>query len=323
MRPLHSLVAALALLGASAGPACTRPQSSPTAPTAPSPAPPPRPCVTASDCYDGQQCEAGVCTACEEGECSRRNVDGECDTDQHCPINHYCVSSYHREPWYRVCRVNSSVPPNRYPRDALLTMETAHDELRDYTATLVRRERVDGELRPPEVIDIKYREPHSVHAHWIGDVYLGRRALYIGGHNDNRVRLHPGWAPGRATHDQAMQDSRRLLTQRTLGALIELIIRDLRSSEQHPEDHVVIKYLGETPGRAPTLRCFDVRFPLTGGYHAPHLRICTNAATNLLHIYKAWDEHEQLIADYEFRDLQVNVGLSSREFDPHGPDFNY
>lgn len=324
MRPLHSLVAALALLGASAGPACTRVQPAPAPPSTPIPLPPAQPCDESSQCSSDHLCEAGVCVPCEEGECFACHVDGECSRDQDCPINHYCTAAtYSKGPWCRVCTVNSQVPPNRYPRDALLGMETAYENLRDYTATVVRRERVLGELRPQEVIDIKYRKPYSVHAHWIGEAYLGRRALYVRGRDNNSVRLHPGWAPGRTTLDQALTDSRRLLTRRTLGDLIRMIIRDLRNSEQYPEDRVIIKYLGETPGRAPTLRCFDARFPLTGGYHASRLRICTNAATDLLHIYKAWDEHGQLLADYEFRDLQINVGLSTREFDPHGPDFNY
>jgi hypothetical protein len=66
-----------------------------------------------------------------------------------------------------------------------------------YTATLLKQERIHGELSEPQIIDLKLRhEPFSVYLKWhTGD--KGRELLFVEGQNDGKMIVHAGGLKGR------------------------------------------------------------------------------------------------------------------------------
>jgi hypothetical protein len=72
-----------------------------------------------------------------------------------------------------------------------------------YTFTLTRRERVGGDLLPPQVMDVKLRhQPFSLYMKWIegeGAGVKGRQLLYVDGQNDNKLVILPGGLLGRVS----------------------------------------------------------------------------------------------------------------------------
>ena len=79
-------------------------------------------------------------------------------------------------------------PAVQLARRASLRMK----DVRDYTAVLVKRERIDGELTTHESLFLKVRhEPFSVYIYCLGPTKpKGQEAIYVAGMNNNQVQAH-------------------------------------------------------------------------------------------------------------------------------------
>lgn len=219
-------------------------------------------------------------------------------------------------------------PPAADPRAALLAMEGAYAGVRDYTVTMVRRERVKGKLLPQETMEIKFRKPYSIYTRWTGTAHRGQEALYVRGKNGNKLIAHPGSFPDVTVSldpkgNLAMKGNRHPITEGSLGDLIALLVRDLKRAETRPQDGAKIRDLGESDRHGHKVRCFDATFAVADGYYAPHVQICMFSATNLPSRVQVWDAREQLLEDYEYRDLKTNVGLRDADFDQQNPRYNF
>ena len=64
--------------------------------------------------------------------------------------------------------------------------------IEDYSCTLVKRERIDGELRDYEWMYVKIRHrPFSIYTRFLKPKELeGREAIYVEGHNDGKIQAH-------------------------------------------------------------------------------------------------------------------------------------
>src|SRR5204863_5478443 len=62
--------------------------------------------------------------------------------------------------------------------------------IRDYTAMVVRQERIGGQLQPEAFIDVRIRQqPFSVCLKWTSPKQLaGQEAIFITGKNNNEIR---------------------------------------------------------------------------------------------------------------------------------------
>lgn len=347
MRPQH-LLASIALLGAPVGPGCARPQPPLVAELATSPAP--WPCVFTSDCLPDHLCAAGSCRPCQPGECTYCKNYGGCISDDVCAFDEICTSvsadSTRGDCQYSTC-VFAGFPeeakppaidipvelspadhdPDRpvpTPTDLLLAMFDSYLRVHDYTATLVRRQRVDGKLLPEEVIDLKFRDPHALYMRWRDS---GREVLYARGKHQDRLRTHPG-APPDVTTDldptsaAAMAGNRRPLTEQGLGDFIDIIARDLRRAASRPQDGLQIVDLRGSDVD-PRIHCIHLTFTAAAGYHAPRLEVCRYTATNLPSSVRVREHDLTLLESYEYRDLQVNVGLQDIDFDSRNPQYGF
>src|SRR4029079_19061697 len=121
------------------------------------------------------------------------------------------------EPVHRVAKANN--PPaapvvgQGHPLDPALDMakeglKVVEDTLTDYTCTVVKQERIKGELQPQEFMDAKIRNrklqdgkiiaPLSVYMKFVQpDNVKGREVVWVEGKNNNKLRAHEGGAAGR------------------------------------------------------------------------------------------------------------------------------
>jgi hypothetical protein len=76
-------------------------------------------------------------------------------------------------------------------------------QIPSYKFTLTRRERVGGDLLPPQVMDVKLRHsPFSLYMKWIegeGPGVKGRQLLFVEGANENKLVILPGGLLGRVS----------------------------------------------------------------------------------------------------------------------------
>jgi Protein of unknown function (DUF1571) len=65
-------------------------------------------------------------------------------------------------------------------------------EIRGYTATLDKTERLDGDLQPPEVLAVSFREqPFSALLEWQKNARLAKKSLYVKGQNNDKLLVLP------------------------------------------------------------------------------------------------------------------------------------
>jgi hypothetical protein len=81
----------------------------------------------------------------------------------------------------------------------LEAMQHAYAQLDHYTATFLTQERIDGELRPEQLVALKFKKPFKVYLRWVKGRHEGRQALYPAGADGRellvRVPLLVGGSP--------------------------------------------------------------------------------------------------------------------------------
>jgi outer membrane lipoprotein-sorting protein len=108
--------------------------------------------------------------------------------------------------------------------------QAAYAKIKDYSCTLIKRERLEGELSPNNVITLSIRkEPFSVSMVWQEPkASEGQEAVYVTGKYDGKMRVKMGGLLGSigfvtlALNDpRVRRESRHKLTEAGIGALID------------------------------------------------------------------------------------------------------
>ena len=106
--------------------------------------------------------------------------------------------------------------------------------VRDYTCTLIKQERVAGQLQPENVIAVKFRnQPFSVYMKWAAPrESQGQEVCYVQGKNNNMMRVHASGILGVAgfvaidpNDPKVMKNSRHTIQEAGLYNLIERLGR--------------------------------------------------------------------------------------------------
>jgi Protein of unknown function (DUF1571) len=200
-------------------------------------------------------------------------------------------------------------------------------EVKGYTCTFVKKERIDGKLFPPgkdehEVIKVACREvPFSVLFQWEKHRKLAARALYVEGQNDDKILARPFVTllpiMERALDDpDAKKSGRYTMAEFGMGIAVKRTRAAMRIAEARGTLHV--RYLGE----------FKLK---EAGDRVCHKFIRTpydpleEDALNELTIYidrETWlqvgsilrDPQGHLLAEYFFRDIVTNPTFSENQF---------
>jgi len=89
-------------------------------------------------------------------------------------------------------------------------------EVKGYSLTMQKQERIQGKLQPREVIEVHFKHGpaangHSVFMRWVEGARLAARVLYVDGENDNKMLVKPAGVGGflTVTRDPDGLDARR------------------------------------------------------------------------------------------------------------------
>ena len=201
-------------------------------------------------------------------------------------------------------------------------LEKGTSEVKSYTCVFRKRERVEGKLRDPEKIEIHFRqEPFSVRMHWLEGGGAAQTVLYVDGENDGKLLARPKF-PSFLTVSReidgpdAKQTSRFPISRFGMhkglqGTLASMHRADERAAlHLHYEGKYKVDQLG---GR----ECYKlVRTP----YEPPEedelneLTVYIDSVTWMQVGSVLKDIHGELIAEYWFRDVQLNPDLEKKQF---------
>ncbi len=199
-----------------------------------------------------------------------------------------------------------------------------------YSCTLVKRERLQGELGDPQTIDLKVRNsPFSVYMSFVKP-HTGREVLFVDGQNQNDLIVREAGLLGFAgkinldpQSTTAMSEQKYPITRVGIRNLLAELIQHFQSDTKYTESEVAVNPKAELNKRPATL--VQVTHPVPRQNFRSHIaRIYFDNELHVPIYYDAYmwpgQEGEQppLEESYWYTNLKVNAGLTARDFDAEG-----
>jgi hypothetical protein len=238
-----------------------------------------------------------------------------------------------------------SAAPARAAETTLTDLQARLDAARDawrgvksYTCTMIKQERVEGELLDEETVFTKLRHrPFSVYMKWTRDPHEGREVLYREGWNDGEIKGHEGGLLGVVNlnldprGDRAMDGNRHSVLEAGVGKIIKLLRENVAlailSGEGQVEDLGPVTLHGmKLHGYKLTLPAGKVKRGLIHDpkrYYSADLRLFLEPSKNLPVGMEARDAKGRLLETYGYTKLRLNPGLNDRDFDPDHDDYRF
>jgi hypothetical protein len=201
-------------------------------------------------------------------------------------------------------------------------------EVQGYRLIFLKQERQNGKLHPAEKIRVHFREkPFSVHMQWLAGERLAWKSLYVEGENDGKLLAVPSllkWIGTVVTRDvdgpDAKQSGMYTINQFGIYLAMQRTVTSMRTAQKagtlhlHYEGLVQLEQVGNRP-------CYKlVRTP----YEPPEendvneLILYIDQETLLQVGSVLRDSKNQLIAEYFFRDIEINPTFDAKQFTRKG-----
>ena len=221
------------------------------------------------------------------------------------------------------------MPCLRLARQALVEMD---QRIADYSATLTKRERLDGQLGDPQKLEVRVRhQPFSVYTRFVTP-NPGQEALYVANENAGKlVAMGSGWKRrfGKIKLDpegtMAMQDQRYPITKmgiRNLTAeLVEIAEQDVKYGECE-----VTHAPSRIDGREATM--IEAVHPVPRRNFRFHkAQIFIDHELRLPVAYRAYSWPTEpggqpvLEEQYIYTNIKLNNGFTDADFSPENPEY--
>jgi hypothetical protein len=260
------------------------------------------------------------------------------------------------EPVYRVSKARlepapatkAGIPtieakPDGHPLDPAIQMakeglKNIQANVQDYSCTIVKQERIDGELLPPEYMYAEIRNhrekegkvvaPFSVYMYFLKPAPMkGREVLYVEGQNDGNLIAHEGQGLLRRVGAvqlkpegaMAMRGNRYPITEIGIEKLITELIKKGERDRHRDECTVEFKKGVTINNRSCTM--LEVTHPHSRPYFDFHIaRIYIDDELNLPLRYEAYTwpttpgGKPELQECYTYLNIKVNLGLKDENF---------
>ncbi len=258
-----------------------------------------------------------------------------------------------KEPIFRVTKIDppdlKKVNTESHPLDPAIAMaeeavKRIDKSIKDYTCTMVKRERVNNELGNYEYIRTKIRHasadgkvPFSVYMQFRKpEAIKGREVIYVKGKNNNKMIAHEGGWKGRLmpsvwlapTSMLAMRGCRYPATEAGIRTLCVRLMEKGKRDRQRGECDV--KTIKNVKINKRPCTCIQVTHPKPRPYFDYHIaRVYIDEEYNLPVRYEAfeWPKREGgepvLLEEYTYLNLKFNVGLTDKDFDSKNETYNF
>ncbi len=210
--------------------------------------------------------------------------------------------------------------------------------IKDYSCTIVKRERIDGKLNEHEYMFAKVRhEPFSVYLYFLApDAVKGQEVIYVEGRNDGNMLAHAGSGvramvgtvslkPNGAL---AMQGNRYAITEIGVENLAKRLVEVAEHDKQFGECDVQFFPNAKVNGRVCT--CVQVVHPVPRRNFRFHLaRVFIDDELLIPIRYEAYDwPHEEggqpvLMEEYTYMNVKINNGFTDADFDPKNTAYKF
>ncbi len=212
----------------------------------------------------------------------------------------------------------------------------SYEEINDYSAVFVSRERIDGKLKPTNYMLLKFREfPFSVYLKWLKP-HAGREAIFVEGRNRGKLLVHETGIKdaiaGTVKLDphgrRVKRSSRHAITEAGIGRMIqtmqttwkrELIhqgmdVKLLKNAQVNQRPCIAIQIYHPEPKR-------EFAFCLTKVYIDQELKLPIRIES--YDWPRRRGENPVLVESYTYTNLKINIGFTDIDFDVRNPRYSF
>jgi len=227
-------------------------------------------------------------------------------------------------------------------RMAYSGMDNINKNIRDYSALLVKRERIDGKLLDYQYMAVKIRNPREgvpfgVYLRFLKpEEMAGREVIYVEGANKGELQAHEGKGlrarlgtfSFNPTSAIAMEGNRYPITQIGIYNLTHRLIEVAEHDKKYGECDVQFRKGAKVNDRICTI--IEVTHPVPRRNFLFHKAVVyVDDQLNVPIRYEAYSWPKQpggapvLDEEYTYLNMKVNVGLTDADFDIHNPAYHY
>ncbi|WP_435022303.1 DUF1571 domain-containing protein [Tundrisphaera sp. TA3] len=219
---------------------------------------------------------------------------------------------------------------------AIADCQERFQSVKDYTCKFYKRERIDGRLVKPHIMEMKSRTAPLSFYFKFEQPNAGREAIYVTGKNRGRVYAHDvglgRMLAGTMNLDprgsMAMEENRHPITEAGIGALIETV-RQRWDIELHPGEARIAFHPSASVDQRPCLLIETIHPSRQDDFLFHKVKLYIDRELGLPIRFEAYDWPKkpglepELVEEYTYAKLRVNVGLLERDFDPNNPLYSY
>ena len=203
--------------------------------------------------------------------------------------------------------------------------------VRDYTGTVVRQERIGGQLQPEHVIDVRIRQqPFSVCLKWTSPKQLaGQEAIFISGRNKNEIRAKgagflaiAGYVSLPTNDPRVRKNSRHAITESGIGNIIDVISRSYEIARRLPASQVQVTFADYAFQQRPCTRMELTHHAFNAQLYCYRCVVYFDKALKLPVRVEVYDwpvpngnPKGELLECYSYVNLKFNVGLTDAAFE--------
>jgi hypothetical protein len=223
-------------------------------------------------------------------------------------------------------------------RIAERSMDNINKNVKDYTCTMIKRERIDGEVTDPEYMYVKVRhQPFSVYLNFLKPAdEQGREVIYVEGRNNGKMTAHEGSGLKarfgavdlNPTSAMAMKGNKYPITQLGVKNLVRRLLEVGSQDMKYGECDVTYRKNAKVNDRICTI--IEVIHPVPRRNFIFHKAlIYVDDELNLPIRYEAytWPKTQggrpELDEEYTYLNLKVNIGLTDADFEPANPNYHF
>jgi len=208
-----------------------------------------------------------------------------------------------------------------------LALENYRDSYQDYTCTFIKQERINGQLRPAETVEVKYLEkPFCVSMRWMENAPIAERILYVNGKHGGQMLVQPkgllGKLVGTVKRSPDSADVRantlRPVTAFGFRRMMESLREVYKLAADRREGSFRFNGYQQVAGRR-ALRLERV-LPPENDYPAATTLWYLDVEYLVPLALESYDWDGRLICQYVFKDVRFNVGLTEDDFSPEAND---
>jgi hypothetical protein len=222
------------------------------------------------------------------------------------------------------------------------------DQVADCTCTLVKRERINGQVLGHEYAEVKIRHrqirsgrivvPFSVYMKFLAPAEVqGREVIYVEGRNDGKLIVRRGgrrFAYVTTSIDPlgelALERNRYPITHVGLQSMIEELLVVAQEELQNPAEELLCRKFDEVKIDGRVCHMFQFTHPVRRDryrYHIARIYVDEELDLPIRHESYDWPDEEggqpKLLEEYTYLNLRLNVGLTDWDFDHRNEEYDF